>query len=134
MSPWIRAAATMPALATAGFIYWLSDGPLPEGTLPSFRFSDKAAHALAYGFLALTLLPALRIGAGLPRRITVRRALLLAVMYGAFDEVHQGWVPGREKDIGDFLADAAGASVAALAANYYWKKKECHEPLAATAD
>lgn len=134
MSPWIRAAATLPALATAGFIYWLSDGPLPEGTLPSFRFSDKAAHALAYGFLALTLLPALRIGAGLPRPATVRRALLLAVMYGAFDEVHQGWVPGREKDIGDFLADAAGAGVAALAANRYWKKKERHEPFAATAD
>ena len=134
MSPWIRAAATLPALATASYIYWLSNGPLPEGSLPSFAYADKAAHALAYGFLALTLLPALGIGAGLPRRITVRRALLLAVMYGAFDEVHQGWVPGREKDVGDFLADAAGAGVAALAANHYWKKKERHEPLASTAD
>ena len=134
MSPWIRAAATLPALATASFIYWLSDGPIPGGTLPSFVLSDKVAHALAYGFFALTLLPALRIGAGLPRRITVRRALLLAVMYGAFDEVHQGWVPGREKDVGDFLADAAGAGVAALAANHYWKKKERHEPVAAPAD
>jgi VanZ family protein len=134
MSPWIRAAATFPAIATAAFIYWLSDGPIPEGTLPSFRFSDKAAHALAYGFLALTLLPALRIGAGLPRPATVRRALLLAVMYGAFDEVHQGWVPGREKDLGDFLADTAGAGVAVLAANRYWKIKERHEPLAATTD
>lgn len=134
MPPWIRAAATLPALATASFIYWLSDGPLPEGTLPSFVLSDKAAHAIAYGFLSLTLLPALHIGAGLPRPATVLRALLLAVMYGAFDEVHQGWVPGREKDIGDFLADAAGAGVAALAANRYWKKKERHEPFAATAD
>ena len=134
MSPWIRVAATLPALATAAFIYWLSDGPLPEGALPAFSFSDKAAHLLAYAFFTFTLLPALRIGAALPRGMALRRAMLLAVLYGAFDEVHQGWVPGREKDIGDFLANTAGAGVAALAARRYWMTKDPHAPLPETAD
>lgn len=134
MPSWIRVAAALPALATASFIYWLSDGPLPEGSLPPFRLADKVAHAAAFGFFTLTLLPALRIGVGLPRRVAVRHALLLAILYGAFDEVHQGWVPGREKDIGDFLADAAGAGIAAFAASRYRTRKDFHEPVAAAAD
>lgn len=38
-------------------------------------------------------------------------ALLLAVVYGALDEVHQMYVPGRTPDIYDVLADSFGASL-----------------------
>ena len=41
------------------------------------------------------------------------QALAIAVAYGATDEVHQMFVPGRTPDVMDVLADAAGALVAA---------------------
>ena len=127
MSPWKRTAACLPAAVTAGFIYWLSNGPLPPGTLPSFAFSDKVAHTLAFGFFTLTLLPALRLGAGLPWARCTRFALLGGLLYGAFDEVHQGWVPGREKDMGDFLADTTGATAAFLLARRLRPPKVPHD-------
>ena len=127
MSPWKRIAACLPAAATAGLIYWLSDGPMPPGALPSFSCSDKVAHALAFGFFTLTLLPALRLGAGLPAARCTRLALLGGMLYGAFDEVHQGWVPGREKDLGDFLADTTGAAAAVLLARRPRTPKDRHD-------
>ena len=36
-------------------------------------------------------------------------AFLLAVLYGALDEFHQYYVPGRQADLYDLLADGLGA-------------------------
>ncbi len=38
--------------------------------------------------------------------------LLIAVLYGASDEFHQFFVPGRTMDIFDLMADTTGAAVA----------------------
>ena len=45
--------------------------------------------------------------------IEVRYTVLLAVgsAYAALDEWHQSFVPGRNPDIADWLADAAGVAV-----------------------
>ena len=34
--------------------------------------------------------------------------LLMGVGYGALDEWHQGFVPGRDASVGDWVADSAG--------------------------
>ena len=46
-------------------------------------------------------------------RIEVRHTVLLAVgwAYAVLDEWHQSFVPGRNPDIADWLADAAGVAV-----------------------
>ncbi len=77
-------------------------------------FSDKSAHASEYAVLGLLLARAL---AG-PRWLSitfppVAAAVVLATAYGVSDEWHQLFVPGRDFEVRDMMADAAGASVAA---------------------
>ena len=120
LKPWRIA----PALAWQGLIWFLSSRPWPKAggwiaelwqalprwlsqTLPA----DKTLHALFFGLLALLW------HLGLPPRRG--RALLawgLAVLWGALDELHQSYVPGRTADPWDLLADATGALIAVAAA------------------
>jgi VanZ family protein len=70
------------------------------------------AHAVGYLGLAVVVVRAL--AGGLPARIgwsTAAAALAISVGYGVTDEIHQMFVPGRTSDVGDLLADAAGASI-----------------------
>lgn len=84
--------------------------PAPPGPL-----SDKHVHALAYAGLAVLVIRALAGGrwVGVSGVIAVRGAAL-AVLYGAADEWHQWFVPGRHAELLDLLADATGAAAAAL--------------------
>jgi VanZ family protein len=97
-------------LALMGAIAVASHGPLPVG-LPGQ--SDKLAHAAVFGLLAALWYWA-RCGTDGAGRAALT-AVVLAVVWGALDEAHQSFVPGRTADALDLLADAAGAVVAALA-------------------
>ena len=82
--------------------------------------SDKILHGVEYAGLGGLLVRALggpRWGA--VRMSTVFGATLLAVLFGLSDEAHQSFVPGRECDWRDALADTIGAAVAASAL-YAW--------------
>ena len=82
---------------------------------------DKVAHALAFGALAFALDFALVATRGdLP---VYRRHLwvfLAAALYGAVDEWHQSFIPGRDASVGDWLADCAGAALGLAAACLPW--------------
>ena len=104
----------VPAVVCAATIFFLSAQP----KLPSpGGFSDKQAHALAYGVLAFLSLMGLtgwrwqRIGSA-----SVAGAFVAAVLYGVSDEIHQMFVPGRSPDVADVAADAVGAGIAVVAA------------------
>jgi VanZ family protein len=75
---------------------------------------DKLLHALEYAVLGGLLVPALR-AAGLGSRGAVLAAVTLASLYGASDEFHQSFVPGRDADVLDWVADTLGASAGAAA-------------------
>lgn len=68
---------------------------------------DKLAHAAEYGILA-----GLLYGGLLWTRRPWALCWVLATLFGAGDELHQGLVPGRDASVWDFLADAAGAMAA----------------------
>jgi VanZ family protein len=88
----------------------LADAPLPGG------MSDKLAHAIGYAVLGG--LVARAVAGGFPLALSPSGAALsvvIAVAYGASDEWHQSFVPGRTADLRDLLADATGA-VAAVGA------------------
>jgi VanZ family protein len=111
LSLWMPVAAGMAALY---FLSGQSEVDVPGG------LSDKAAHLLAYAGLGLLVVRA--VAGGLPARITGRMAamsLAIAVAYGASDEVHQMFVPGRMPDAADVIADASGALLA-VAACWAW--------------
>ncbi|MDP3767398.1 MAG: VanZ family protein, partial [Dehalococcoidia bacterium] len=71
------------------------------------------AHLGLYAALALLLCWALASGAGRQGLASgwpiAAMAFALAVLYGAADEVHQAFVPGRTASEADLLLDAVGA-------------------------
>lgn len=100
-----RVLPWLPAAAWAATIYWLSSRPtVPAPAIPNV---DKLAHFGAYAVLgALLAFASFRTGA------PVAVAVLIGVLYGASDEIHQMYVPGRSPDVLDWAADAAGVITA----------------------
>lgn len=88
----------------------LSDLPEMPGGLP-YSFG----HFLGYFLLGAL---ALRAFAGARwKAVTAAaavRALALSSFYGATDEAHQSFVPGRTASLEDWLVDVAGALAAVL--------------------
>lgn len=76
---------------------------------------DKLLHFGAFGVWGLLF--ACALGRSAPRwrvRWVMWTAMLGSVIYGVSDEVHQAFVPGRDGDPLDVLADASGGVAAAL--------------------
>lgn len=72
-------------------------------------FQDKGVHFLVYGVFALLFAhAALETWPGWPLVAVFALALVVTVFWGALDEVHQSFVPGRDADPLDVLADALG--------------------------
>ena len=82
--------------------------------------ADKNMHALTYA--GLSGLVSRALAGGWNRRLTIRMALAATVisgLYGVSDEIHQLFVPPREADVLDIVADTVGAAAAA-AGLYVW--------------
>lgn len=81
---------------------------------PPAGVSDKTAHAVAFGVLALLILRALAGGAwrGVTRW-TLSGCVVFTLLYGVKDEWQQMYTPGRMSDVMDVAADLAGAAGAA---------------------
>jgi len=79
----------------------LGTGPMPEG-------GDKVVHFAAFGLLATLTC---RLGRGWKAAFW---ALFAASAYGALDEWHQSFVPMRQSDVMDWLADTLGAAVGVI--------------------
>ena len=95
-------------IALALAITWVShQSSLPGGV--SFPHPwDKVAHGTAFALLGL--LTGWGWGRGWPRGRWLLLLLLLA-LFGAADEFHEAFVPGRDASCGDWAADAAGAAL-----------------------
>lgn len=100
-----RALPWLPAVAWAGLIYGLSSRSTVPG--PEVPYFDKVAHFGAYAVLG-----ALLAFAAHRSRAPLAVAVVLGLLYGASDEVHQMFVPGRSPDVLDWAADAAGVLTA----------------------
>jgi len=102
-----------PVCGYAGLIFYLSAQPHPEEHLPFVTyFSDKVLHAVEYAVLGALCYRALR-GSGNDawRQQAIPAAILLASLYGASDEVHQAFVPFRDANWLDWVADTVGAVI-----------------------
>ena len=106
-----------PALLWAAVLFFLSSRPaLP--TPPALPAADKLAHFAAYA-----LLGALLSHGGRRRGTATWLLVALGALYGASDELHQHFVPGRQVSALDWLADLAGTLVGVLAHGHFYAKR-----------
>ncbi len=103
------------ALMMAAQVVLSSQGRLPAALLP-FPGADKLAHAAWFFLLGLLAYRAGRSAEGWSRRRAVAAVLLAATLWGASDEAHQAFVPGRDVEAADLAADVAGAALGVLLA------------------
>ena len=93
----------------AAVLFLLSELPGTGVSLPDD--TDKLVHGGLYLILGLSLAwGKASTGSGVP----VVVLLLMGVGYGALDEWHQSFVPGRDVSVGDWVADSIGVMLGLL--------------------
>jgi VanZ family protein len=114
----------LPALLYAALIFYVSG--LRSISPPPFGFSwdDKIYHFGEYALLSFFIFIALKYY----RQESIRKyihlvAIVIACIFAASDEIHQFFVPGRDSQLGDLLADSLGAILTQVAIWFYLKRK-----------
>ncbi len=74
---------------------------------PLFNQQDKMLHTILYFGLGILLFLTLK-NSGRSVIAALILAILIGAFYGASDEIHQMFVPGRTADVMDFAADVTG--------------------------
>ena len=94
----------LPLFSYLAFIFFLSSRQASDFNLP-FPQADKGLHFILY--IPLPLL-AIRFLQGSIRGNVFLASIIFSLLYAASDEWHQSFVPTRNMDFFDFLADAFG--------------------------
>ena len=108
-------------------IYIQSSYPSPE-ELPQLPYLDKILHFAVYALLGILFLRALKT---LPIKDNIKLITILAItlssLYGISDEIHQHYVPYRDADITDALADIIGSIFGVYIYNFFWLERRWKE-------
>ena len=102
----------LPPVLWAIVVVISSSVPLPAIAAPPG--TDKGVHGILYFVLGFLSGRALLLG----KTARVWHLLVLVVgllAFGALDEVHQLWIPGRTADPRDWVADTGGSVVGIMA-------------------
>jgi VanZ family protein len=107
----LNARRWLPPVLWAGVIIFATSTPsdLVPQQVSTF---DKAAHFTMYAVLAALLTRELAGMTG-PWRAALL-ALTIGIGFGAIDEWHQQYIPGRSTELADWYADSLGAATGAL--------------------
>jgi len=100
-------------------VYWLlllAATSLPAQDVPSLGISDKINHFVAYLVLAVLIYMALiyQRKSEFLFNYAFAASVIIASAYGALDEIHQIYVPGRFAELLDWIADFSGAITGVL--------------------
>ena len=114
----------LPLIAHASLIYYLSSRQnFPVEAPPWAFFADKVVHAGLFGFLTLLAIRAWKMD--YPGKVSIKVLIIITIcvsLYGITDEVHQIYVPNREPDVNDWVADTIGAMI--VSASYWFVQKK----------
>jgi thioredoxin 1 len=109
----------LPPLAWAGLILVGTSIPRLQVTGPDIVGLDKVTHLVAYGILSLLLMRGFRRCQCWPILAAAAWTVALGGVFGALDEWHQSFIPGRSMDVWDFVADFTGL-ILGVAAFWTW--------------
>jgi VanZ family protein len=111
-----------PLVLYMAFIFFMSSQQRP-GLFASYP--DYLLHGSGYFVLGVLSIRAVGKGLASPRSLAVIAVgVAIAVLYGASDEWHQSFVPGRDASVSDWMADSVGALVAAVVVGTLWRWME----------
>jgi VanZ family protein len=113
------------------FFFWLllifAESSFPAEFYPKVDIinADKIVHLGIYGLLALFCYVSLihQNKFYLLKKYPVYYAVVITGIYGITDELHQLFVPNRNCDFYDWLADFSGGVIMGLIIKYYLQKK-----------
>lgn len=94
-------------------LYWIilfTATTLPGPQLPDIHLGDKIEHFSAFFILSILLNLTLifQRKSYLLFKFATLVTVIICLSYGAIDELHQMFIPGRSADIRDWLADSTG--------------------------
>ena len=121
----------IPPLLYMALIFVVSSLEQPPLPMPEFEWLtiDKLYHFVEYailgGLLAIAFVKAKP--AVVPSKLIWFVATVLSILYGASDEWHQTFVPGRFATLADWVADVLGSIAGVLVVYLYYRS---HQPLA----
>jgi VanZ family protein len=113
------------------FFLWLAvifvESSFPASVYPEVHIigADKIVHIGVYGllgflcYLSLIHQQKITLFRAYPMIITV----IICSIYGASDEIHQYFVPNRDCEVWDWIADFVGVFIAMLMTRYYLLKR-----------
>jgi VanZ family protein len=112
----------LPVLLWMGVIFIGSSiGSMPQvGGDTTDAIVHRTAHMIEFAILGWLLLRAVADGRPISRRELVS-ALIIVTLYGASDEFHQRFTPGRSSEFSAVLFDAAGGLIGLWA--WRWKTR-----------
>jgi len=117
MKTYVKISYWLPSLILMGFIFYSSS----RTSLVDSEVSAVAGHFLGYAVLALTYGFALSGTTKLNRKQLLFVSIILAVLFGVSDELHQLYTPTRFSDINDVIVDSLGASLGSYG-YFLWNK------------
>jgi VanZ family protein len=103
----------LPVILWGSVIFLFSTRP----TKPSSQIDwqdfiiKKSAHIVEYAVLTVLLYRALK-ESGVDKKEAGIYAIIMAILYGASDEFHQSFTPGREPRVRDIFFDTIGGILA----------------------
>ena len=118
----------VPPLLYMALIFAVSSLEQPPLPMPEFEWLtiDKLYHFVEYailgGLLAIAFVKAKP--AVVPSKLIWLVATVLSILYGASDEWHQTFVPGRFATLADWVADVLGSIAGVLVVYLYYRSNQ----------
>lgn len=83
---------------------------------------SSIVHLISYLILCFLLIKSF-VASGVKNNKAILYGFIITVFYGATDEWHQLFVPGREAHVSDWLLDVSGAIITIYFYKYFYKIK-----------
>ncbi|MDE0019025.1 MAG: VanZ family protein [Candidatus Poribacteria bacterium] len=118
----------VPPLLYMALIFAVSSLKQPSLPMPKFEWLtiDKLYHFIEYAILGILLAWAFVKAkpSVVPSKLIWIIAAVLSILYGASDEWHQTFVPGRDATFADWIADVLGSIAGVLAVYLYYRSRQ----------